>query len=140
MNRNTLSILSATALLGLASLGVAAPARAGDVSNAQLGCYVDTNAWDYSTVGECYGFWTPWSASNPSVAVYEVSGLPAGNYSFYWTDLGPGQIGTCPTTDAACIRPIRVGFSRSMRLIVVDNQTGASKTLFSTAYYEDGWN
>ena len=139
MNRSTVLSLPAAALLALASLGAPAPAHAGDVSNAQLGCFVDTNAWDSSTIGECTSFWTPWTASNPSVAVYEVSGLTPGSYTFYWTDLGPGQIGTCPTTDSACIRPIRVGFSRTVRLVVVDNQTGASKTLFSTDYYEDGW-
>ena len=140
MNRSTVLSLPAAALLALASLGAPAPAHAGDVSNAQLGCFVDTNAWDSSTIGECTSFWTPWTASNPSVAVYEVSGLTPGSYTFYWTDLSTGQVGVCATSSSSCLRSIRVGRSKSVRVTVIDNQTGASKTLVATAYYEDGWN
>lgn len=131
---------SAAALLALASLGTAAPAHAGDVSNAQLSCYVDTNAWDYASIDECVSYWTPWTASNPSQAIFEVVGLTSGSYTFYWTDLSTGQVGVCATGDSACFRSIRVGRSKTMRVTVIDNQTAASKTVVATAYFEDGWN
>ena len=54
------------------------------VSNATLGCYVDTYAYDYITDGRCDAWWTPWSATNPSVVYLEVGNLPAGTYSFSW--------------------------------------------------------
>ena len=30
--------------------------------------------------------------------------------------------------------------SKSVRVTIIDNPTGASKTVVATAYYEDGWN
>lgn len=141
MNMHRLSAFAASTLLLVA--GVFAPAgaaNAGDVSNAQLGCYVDTYAYDYPTIGECYGAWTPYSATNPSTAVFEVSGLTPGSYSFYWTDLNTGQSGVCGTGDLWCFRTIYVNGSKTLQVTVVDNQTNASKTLVATAYYFDGWN
>jgi len=141
MNLSRFSAITATALLiVVGSFTPAGTARAGDVSNAELGCYVDTYAYDYPTIGGCIGYWTPSTADNPSVAVFEVSGLPAGNYSFYWTDLLTGQSGICSTSSPWCTRTISVNGIKRLRVIVIDNQTGASKTLIATARYFDGWN
>ena len=134
------SIAASALLLATGLFGHAAPVHAGDVSNAELGCYIDTYAFDYPTIGECYGFWTPSTASNPSTAVFGIVGLTAGNYTFYWTDLGTGQVGVCASYGSECLRSIRANQSRSVRVTVVDNQTGASKTIAATAYYEDGYN
>lgn len=134
------SIAASALLLATGLFGHAAPVHAGDVSNAELGCYIDTYAFDYPTIGECYGFWTPSTANNPSTAVFGIVGLTAGNYTFYWTDLGTGQVGACATYSSECLRSIRANQSRSVRVTVVDNQTGASKTIAATAYYEDGYN
>ncbi len=131
---------SSVLLLVAAASAPVGTARAGDVSNAQLGCYVDTYAFDYPTDGECYGFWTPYSATNPSTAVFEVSGLTPGSYTFYWTDLNTGQSGVCGTGDPWCFRTIYVNGSKTLQVTVVDNQTNASKTMVATAYYLDGWN
>lgn len=139
MKAKLFSALSAV-VLGVAALGQSAPAQAGNVSNAQLGCYVDTFAYDYATNGECYGVWTPGTANNPSQAVFQVVGLTPGSYTFYWTDMNTGQVGICPTGNISCLRTIRVGQSKTVRVTVIDNATGASKTVSATAYFEDGWN
>lgn len=134
------TIAASALLLAGGVFGHAEVAHAGNVSNAQLGCYVDTYAYDYPQIGECYGVWTPGTASNPSQAVFEVVGLTAGSYTFYWTDLSTGQVGVCATNSISCLRSIRVGRSKSLRVTVIDNQTGASKTVAATAFFEDGWN
>ncbi len=139
MKSKVLSVLSAL-VLGTALLGQSAPAQAGDVSNAQLNCYVDTYAFDYPSIGECYGGWTPSTASNPTQAVFQVVGLPAGSYTYYWTDMTTGQVGVCATSAGTCLRSIRVGRSKTLRVAVIDNATGASKTISATAYFEDAWN
>ncbi|MGN6151072.1 MAG: hypothetical protein ACTHOH_03555, partial [Lysobacteraceae bacterium] len=77
--RSTLLSLAASAALGASLLLPAPAAHAGDVSGAQLSCYVDTYAYDYGQIGECYGGWTPSTANNPSVAVFEVVGLAPGS-------------------------------------------------------------
>jgi hypothetical protein len=138
--RSALFTLVSSAALALASLLPAHEAQAGNVSGAQLSCYVDTYAYDIAEIGECYGVWTPSTATNPSQAVFQVVGLTAGSYTFYWTDLNTGQVGVCPTGNISCLRSIRVGQSKSVRVTVVDNATGASKTVSATAYFEDGWN
>lgn len=139
MKTKILSALSAV-VLGTALLGQSAPAHAGNVSNAQLSCYVDTFAFDYAQIDECYSFWTPGTANNPSQAVFQVVGLTAGSYTFYWTDMNTGQVGVCATNSISCLRSIRVGQSKTVRVTVIDNATGASKTVSATAYFEDGWN
>jgi hypothetical protein len=139
MKSKILSTLSAI-VLGTALLGQSAPVQAGDVSAAELNCLVDTYAYDYPSVGECYGGWTPSTATNPTQAVFQVIGLPAGSYTYYWTDMTTGQVGVCATTSSTCFRSIRVGRSKTVRATVIDNATGASKTVFATAYYEDAWN
>ncbi len=139
MKSKLLSALSAV-VLGSAMLGQSAPVQAGNVSNAQLGCYVDTYAYDYPTDGACEGYWTPYTASNPTTAVFEVNGLAAGSYTFTWVDLGTGQTGVCSSADAACFRSIRLNRTVSLSVIVTDTQTGASKALTATAGFWDGWN
>jgi hypothetical protein len=139
MKSKLLSALSAV-VLGTAMLGQSAPAQAGNVANAQLSCYVDTYAYDYPEIGECYGVWTPWGASNPSQAVFQVVGLTAGSYTFYWTDLNTGQVGVCASNSISCLRSIRVNQVKSVRVTVIDNATGASKTVSATAHFDDGYN
>jgi hypothetical protein len=139
MKSKLLSALSAV-VLGTAMLSQSAPAQAGNVSNAQLGCYVDTYAFDYPTDGSCEGYWTPYSASNPTTAVFEVTGLPAGSYTFTWVDLGTGQTGVCSSAYAACLRSIRLNRTVTISVVVTDTQTGANKTLVATAGFWDGWN
>lgn len=138
MSSTLFSALSVV-VLGVAALGQSAPAQAGDVSHAQLSCYVDTYAYDYATVGECYGVWTPGTANNPSQAVFQVVGLTAGSYTFYWTDMNTGQVGVCPTGNISCLRSTRANQSKTVRVTVVDNANGTSKTMTATAYYEDAW-
>ena len=139
MTSKLLSALSA-AVLGVAALGQSAPAQAGNVSNAQLSCYIDTYAYDYATIGECTGVWTPGTANNPSQAVFQVVGLTAGSYTFYWTDMSTGQVGVCGTNSISCLRSIRVNQFKTVRVTVIDNATGASKTVSATAEFLDGWN
>ena len=138
--RSTLFSLVASTLLGTALFLPAPAAQAGNVSGAQLSCYVDTFAYDYPEIGECYGVWTPFTATNPSQAVFHVEGLTPGSYTFYWTDLNTGQAGVCPSADISCLRSIGVNQSKSVRVTVIDNQTGASKTVTATAYFDDGYN
>ncbi|MCC7248516.1 MAG: hypothetical protein IT473_07830 [Lysobacter sp.] len=133
------SALSAV-VLGVVALGQSAPAQAGNVSNAELSCYVDTYAFDYPSNGECVGVWTPGTATNPSKAVFQVVGLTAGSYTYYWTDMSTGQVGVCGTSSISCLRSIRVNQFKTVRVTVIDNATGASKTVSATAEFIDGWN
>ncbi len=139
MKSKLFSALSAV-VLGVAALGQSAPAHAGDVSNAQLSCYVDTYAFDYPSIGECVGVWTPSTATNPSKAVFQVVGLTPGSYTYYWTDMSTGQVGVCGTNSISCLRSIRVNQFKTVRVTVIDNATGASKTVSATAEFIDGWN
>lgn len=59
----------AAALLASATLLPAAPAHAGVVSNAELACFGDTDAYDYSTVGYCESAWMPSTATHPTTEV-----------------------------------------------------------------------
>lgn len=127
-------------LFALLSIGAPAPAMAGDVSNAQLECIVDTIAYDYPGVGECASVWYPWYGSNTATAYFSVIGMPAGSYTYYWTDMNTGKVGVCPTTAATCTRSIFRGGMKTMRVTVIDNATGASNTVFATAEYIDGYN
>lgn len=134
------SIAASALLLASGLFGHVAPVHAGDVSNAQLGCYIDTYAFDYPTYEYCAGYWTPYSADNPTTAVFEVDGLPPGNYSFIWTDLGTGQTGVCYSAFSSCFRSIRLNRSVTLSVIVTDTQTGASKTLIAAATFWDAYN
>jgi hypothetical protein len=136
--------IAASALLAVGSLlGYAGHAHAGDVSNAQLGCYVDTYAYDQTTTDYCASAWTPNTANNPTVAVFQVVGLPAGSYTYTWTDLKTGQTGVCSSGTNYCTRPIRIVAARdgtaSMQVTVLDTQTGASKTVSAEAEFIDAY-
>jgi len=130
--------LLAAALLA----GHAEPARAGDVSNARLDCYVDTYAFDVPTPGECYSVWTPGTANNPSVAVFSVAGLPAGSYAYQWRNLENGS--TPCGNQSYCLVSIatetRGDGEASLSVTVTDTQTGAQKVATAYAYYFDGYN
>ncbi len=134
---------AATGLLLASGLfGHAEPAHAGNVYTAQLGCYVDTYAFDYSQIGSCGAAWTPGGASNPTVAVFEAVGLPAGNYSYVWTNLETGANAGC--SGPTCIVPIATetqgdGYA-ALAVTITDLSNGAQNTIGADASYVDGWN
>lgn len=130
-------------LLATGLVGHVAPAHAGDVSNAQLGCYVDTYAYDQLTTNNCASVWTPNTANNPTVAFFQVVGLPAGSYSYTWKDLKTGATGVCSSSSTTCTRSIRIigaaDGTASMSVVVLDMQTGAAKTVSAYATFIDGY-
>lgn len=134
----------AAAMLAAAGLtGHAAPARAGDVSNVRLACYVDTYAYDQLSNDSCFSVWKPSTASNPTVAYFKVTGVPAGNYTYTWKNVATGATGICAGTADYCTRAIRiVGASDgvvTLQVTVRDNATGATKSAAATATYIDGY-
>lgn len=137
--RFALSVLAPAVAAAVLFAAPAQEARAGDVSNAQLACYVDTYAFDTPRVGICWSFWTPFTADNPSVAVFEVQGLAAGNYRFSWRNPLTGEGVLCPGF-TFCQVPIGVGESKRLQVTITDMDTGASKTVVARANYYDGWN
>lgn len=140
-SRNIHSAAASALLLAAGLFGHSETARAGDVSNAELGCFVDTYAYDYSTVGYCESAWTPSTATNPTTAVFEVTGLPSGNYSFAWKNLETGATGVCSSSNSFCFQSISLFNSPSVIQVTVrDTDTNATKTLNAYAYYWDGWN
>ncbi|SDZ12791.1 hypothetical protein SAMN04487939_11721 [Lysobacter sp. yr284] len=137
-------MLIAAGFAAALSLAAVAPARAGDLSGAQLTCYVDTFAFDVPQAQWCHSTWTPGTATNPSVAMFEVTGLAAGSYSFAWTDLETGQAPAGCGNAQYCIVPIATetrgdGEARA-RVVVTDTATGAQRSLDATAWYWDGYN
>ncbi|MCD9033699.1 hypothetical protein LDO32_18465 [Luteimonas sp. Y-2-2-4F] len=142
MARARISILAG---LVLAASAAATPekAAAADLTNAVLECYVDTYAFDVPTPNYCVSWWTPGSANNPTLALFEVTGLPAGSYSFAWTDLdtgspppGCGNVQYCSTgiaTDTSGDGSVRLS------VLVTDLTTGLTRTLTAEAYYYDAW-
>lgn len=135
--------ISATASALLLAVGLCShseTAHAGDVSNAELTCFVDTYAFDYATVGYCESYWTPSTATNPTTAVFEVTGLTAGNYSFAWKNLETGATGVCASNSNSCWQSISYFNSPSVIEVTVrDTDTNATKTLNAYAYFWDGW-
>lgn len=118
-------------------------AEAGNVTNAVLACHVDTNALDPVTNNMCRSVWTPSTASNPTIAVFEVRGLTAGRYSYTWTDLETGGNPGCGTSQSSCVVGIATDVSGDGRaqlsVLIRDLDTGATKTVQATARYLDGW-
>ena len=138
--RNLQSVAAAL-LLAAGLFGHSETARAGDVSNAELTCFVDTYAYDYSTVGYCESYWTPGTATNPTTAVFEVTGLTAGSYSFAWKNLETGATGVCANNSNSCLQSINIYNSPSVIEVTVrDTATNATKTLNAYAYFWDAWN
>ena len=118
-------------------LGTYAPAaKAGDVSNASLACYVDTSAFDQLTSGYCASGWTP-AQPNPTVAHFEVIGLAPGNYTFTWSSAQCGNVAWCNQSIRKDTSP--GGQPVTLTVTIYDNGTGASKTVSATAEYVDIW-
>lgn len=130
-------LLGAALVLCGSMLGTYAPAaKAGDVSNASLACYVDTSAFDQLTSGFCSSGWRP-GQPNPTTAHFEVLGLAPGSYTFQWSVTG------CGATSSWCNRSIRKDTSGGQPVTVTvtiqDTATGATKTISATAEYIDIW-
>lgn len=134
-----MSLLSATAVL----LADVQAAYAGDVTNAVLACYVDTNALEQFTNNRCRSVWTPSTGSDPTDAVFQVFGTTAGSYSYTWTDLETGQNPGCSSTSSQCVVSIGTDVSgdgiAQLQVVVRDTATNATKTVTATARYFDGW-
>lgn len=131
-------------VLAASLFGHSQPAQAGDVSNAGLTCFVDTRAFDQPTLGQCHSVWTPGTANNPSVAVFQAVNLTTGNYSFAWTNLETGQpIATCANM-SSCRISIRTETSGDgeahLSVKITDLATNLAKTVAASAYYWDGYN
>jgi hypothetical protein len=127
--------------LGAVSAGLlfshSGPAFAGDVTNAALGCYVDTYAYDQLTTGLCAA--TTQNAPDPTIAHFEVVGLTTGNYGFLWTDLETGLNPGCGTSSAICEVPLASeawgdGFAK-LQVKITDIDTGATKTVSARARF-----
>lgn len=134
------SIAASVLLVATGLFGHVAPVHAGDVSNAQLTCFVDTNAFEYPTVGSCASVWTPGTASNPTAAIFGVEGLPAGSYTFTWIDRNTGQSSGCSSADSGCFRSIDLNQTINMAVIVIDTQTNVGTVLVADASFYDGYN
>jgi hypothetical protein len=145
MSMNMKSAFVATALIALGSMATPQPARAGDVTNAVLACFVETNANDQYKNGICRALWRgPGSGPNPSVANFKVLGLSAGNYSYTWIDLETGLNPGCGASQNPCVVPIATetandGFAE-LAVTVRDLATGATKTVTARAFFIDGYN
>lgn len=137
-------MLIAAGLVAALPLSLAAPARAGDLSGAQLECYVETTAFDVPQAGWCESVWTPHTASNPSTAYFDVTGLPAGNYGYAWTNLENGQTPAGCGNSGWCAVPIatetRGDGEARLRVRITDLDTGAQRSIDATAYFWDGYN
>ncbi|MFK3647998.1 hypothetical protein ACI2IY_06105 [Lysobacter enzymogenes] len=140
MRINAMIGLSAVALA--VAMGYAEPARAGDLSNAGMECYVDTFRFDIATADSCTSLWVPNGAHDPSVAVFSVTGLPAGNYSYVWRNLETNAI-VASCIYSACAVPIatdRLGDGIAiLQATITDLDTGATRQVQATAYYLDGY-
>jgi hypothetical protein len=136
----THTIAASALLLASALFGHAEVAHAGNLHDARLGCYVDTYAFDYPTSGICNSAWTPYTASNPTTAVFEVEGLPLGNYTFTWFDYLTGQSGGCSSAYSSCLRTIGLNQTIGMMVTVTNTQTGEGVVLSAFASFYDGYN
>lgn len=138
------AVLVATMIVGSAiSMGYASPAKAGDLTNARLACYVDTYAYDQLSNDYCASAWTPSTAKNPTTAHFEVTGLAPGTYSFSWLNLETGGSQACGNS-SHCNKSIatetRGDGEASLQVTITDTTTGASKSVSAVAEYLDAWN
>lgn len=142
MARTTMPVLAAIALAVSAG---AAPREvaAGNLAGATLACYVDTYAFDQLTPYFCYAGWTPSTASNPTVAYFEVVNLSAGSYTFSWKDLDTGTTPPGCGNTQFCSTGIATDVSGDglvrMSVKITDNATGLSTTATAEAQYLDAW-
>ena len=124
-------------VLAMGSTIAPKPALAGDLTNAALACYVDTNAFDQLTTSLCVSL--TGNGPDPTIAHFEVVGLTAGSYSFVWKDLetgvappGCGNSYVCNTgiaSEAAGDGLIR------MSVLITDLSTGLTKTVTARARF-----
>jgi hypothetical protein len=142
MTKRFNTLTAAGLLLASGLFGHTAPAHAGNVYAAQLGCFVDTYAFDYTQMGSCGAAWTPGSASNPTVAFFEVVGLPAGNYSYVWTNLETGGSVGCsgPTCSVSIATETQGDGYAALSVRIIDLSNGAQNTVSADAEYLDGYN
>jgi hypothetical protein len=142
MSKRFNTFAAAGLLLASGLFGHAEPAHAGNVYAAQLGCFVDTYAFDYTQIGSCGAAWTPGSASNPTVAYFEIVGLPAGNYTYVWTNLETGGNAGCsgPTCMVSIATETRGDGYAALAVTITDLSNGAQNTVSADAEYVDGWN
>lgn len=140
MKSNALSI-AATLLLATGIAGHTAPAHAGDLTNGVLKCYIDTYALDVLKPNICHAGWTPWSANNPTTALFEVTGLTAGSYSYVWINLETGGAAGC--SGHQCSVPIATDFSGDgsahLSVTITDLTSGLQKTVTARANYYDAY-
>ncbi|MGO1073465.1 hypothetical protein [Lysobacter sp. CA199] len=141
MQANKLYALGA--LLSVLALSHSQPARAGDMSNAVLTCYVDTFAFDTPQAHSCTSIWTPGTANNPSVAYFELTGLAPGRYSYAWRDLENNTVPAGCGNQHYCSKSIstetRGDGEATLGVTITDLDTGATRNVQATAYYWDGW-
>lgn len=119
------------------------PARAGDVSNAAVTCFVDTYAFDVPEVGSCSSIWRPGSANNPSTALFQVTGVGAGNYAYAWRDLEnntvPAGCGNAPYCEKLIYTDVYGDGQATLQVTITDLDTGAVRQVQATAFYYDGF-
>lgn len=112
---------------------IPAPAKAGSLDQAQLACYVDTYAFDQLVADFCVSVWIPGGADLESVAVFEVVGLPAGNFTYSW-NFDCGSWPSCFTSINA-----RWDHVKTAQVTVRNVATGEQRTLSATAEYINGF-
>ncbi|MGO1073467.1 hypothetical protein [Lysobacter sp. CA199] len=129
-------------LLAVLALAHTQPARADDMSNAVVTCFVDTYALDVPEAGSCTSIWTPNSATNPTTAHFEVTGLGPGRYSFAWRDLETNRVPAGCGNQNYCQKSIKTETrgdgEATLGVTVTDLDTGATQNAQATAYYWDG--
>ncbi|KRB11517.1 hypothetical protein [Lysobacter sp. Root690] len=131
------------ALIAVLGLAHSQPARAGDMSNAVVTCFVDTYALDVPEAFSCTSVWRPGGATNPTTALFQVAGLGAGNYSYAWRDLEtntvPAGCGNQPYCEKSISTETQGDGEATLRVTITDLDTGATKNVQATAFYYDGY-
>ncbi|MBE5316560.1 MAG: hypothetical protein H4O13_14300 [Xanthomonadales bacterium] len=127
------SLLAVLLASAAAACLMPAPAKAGSLDQAQLACYVDTYAFDQLATDFCVSVWTPGGADLESVAVFEVVGLPPGNYTYSWNFACDSSL-SCFTSINA-----RWDHVKTAQVTVRNVATGEQRTLSATAEYINGW-
>lgn len=127
--------LLVVAFASVSALGIAPnAAHAGSLDNAAVACFVDTYAFDQSSIDYCGAVWSPGAADLQTTAYFEVVGLPPGNFSYHWD-------ADCNSNTTVCTAPISArpeGFAKR-GLVIVDNNTGEEVTVSAFAEYLNGW-
>ena len=142
MQANKMWALGMGVLISLFALTHSQPARAGDLSNAVVTCFVDTYALDVPEAFSCRSVWTPGTATNPSTALFQVAGVGAGNYSYAWRDMETNTVPAGCGNQDYCEKSISTETmgdgEATLRVTITDLSTGATKSVQATAFYYDG--